>query len=70
MTFDKTCKRCGAEFVAKNDTAKYCPGCRREVQKEHIRKHNEERRAFTARVNEIAGRVEFNPDARRNHAVV
>ena len=60
MTFDKTCARCGATFVAKNDAAKYCPSCRREVQKEHARRHNEERRAFTARVNEIAGRVEFN----------
>ena len=60
MTFDKTCKRCGAEFVAKNDAAKYCPGCRPEVQKEYIRKHNEERKALTARVNAIAGRVEYN----------
>lgn len=60
MTYHKTCARCGAEFVAKNDAAKYCPGCRPEVQKETIRKHNEKRKAFTARVNEIAGRVEFN----------
>lgn len=60
MTFDKTCTRCGAEFEAKNTGAKYCPRCRVEVHKETIRKHNEKRKAFTARVNEIAGRVEFN----------
>jgi len=70
MTFDKTCARCGVTFVAKNDAAKYCPGCRPEVQKEHIRRCNEERRRWTARANEIAGRVEFNPDARRKHTVV
>ena len=60
MTFNKICARCGAEFVAKNDTAKYCPGCRPEVQKEYIRKHNEDRRRWTARANEIAGRTEFS----------
>lgn len=60
MTFDKTCKRCGDAFVAKNTGAKYCPRCRVEVHKETIREHNEKRKAFTARVNEIAGRVEFN----------
>lgn len=60
MTYHKTCSRCGAEFEAKNTGAKYCPRCRVEVHKETIRKQNEKRKAFTARVNEIAGRVEFN----------
>lgn len=36
------------------------PDCRLEVRKELSRKYNEERRALTARVNAIAGRVEFN----------
>ena len=36
------------------------PDCRPEVREEHSRKYNEERRALTARVNAIAGRVEFN----------
>lgn len=60
MTYHKTCSRCGAEFEAKAVNAKYCKACKIEVQKEHIRKVNEEQKRFTARANEIAGRVEFN----------
>ena len=60
MTFDKTCKRCGAAFATKAINTRYCPDCRLEVRKELSREYNEERKALTARVNAIAGRVEYN----------
>jgi DNA-directed RNA polymerase subunit RPC12/RpoP len=60
MTYHKTCMTCGKEYEAKNSAARYCPPCRIKARKEQMRKHNEERKALTARVNAIAGRVEYN----------
>lgn len=60
MTYHRICARCGAAFDANCHTAKFCEACRPAIQRERMRQHNAKRRAFTARANAIAGRVDFN----------
>ena len=41
---DKLCERCGAQMVHVFHTARYCPNCRKAVDREyHRRKHREAR---------------------------